>query len=212
MTITQCDGQKPVCSTCVQSRLKTCVYDMCGDTRRTSALEKRIEHLLDDITKLRDIILVLTRHYNIPHDQSIVQKIEQTLCHGKWSYLPELSRVLEDHISTMRPIAHPSIQLESGVTHPLNHLATQSPWTLPSSGTQPSTADGIVHVYPAAQPPSTFSSSGTQPSTADGIVQFYPATLVPSSWIQGRVPPVPSVYVDNFQAHPFYFGATLSTN
>lgn len=132
--------------------------------RRTSALKKRIDHLSDDVTNLRDIILVLTRSYKISQDQTIVQRIEHTLCHGKWSYLPELLRSLEEHAYTTDQ-----------------------------------------------QPPSMLSFSGTQPTTADGIVPVYPATLVPSSWMPVRIPPVPSEYVDNFQADSFYSGANSLT-
>lgn len=70
--------------------------------RRTSALKRRIDHLLDDITSTRNIILTLTRGYNIPQDPILSQMIEQTLCHGRWSYLPELSRAIEQNTATMR--------------------------------------------------------------------------------------------------------------
>jgi hypothetical protein len=66
--------------------------------RRTTALKKRIDHLLNAITSLRNIVLTLTRGYQIPQDPRLIQLIEQTLCYGRWSYLTELSRVLEQHV------------------------------------------------------------------------------------------------------------------
>jgi hypothetical protein len=96
--------------------------------RRTSALKERIDHLLDDITILRDIVLILTRGYNIPQDPGIIQMVEQTLCHGKWSYLPELSRILDQHITTITPAAQSSQKPEI-----LHALLANIPLTQPSS-------------------------------------------------------------------------------
>jgi hypothetical protein len=97
----QCDGQRPFCSTCVRRGLTNCLYDLSRDMRKTSGLKEKINHLLDGITSVRKMALTLIRGYNIPQDPRIVQLVEQTLCHGRWSYLPELSRVLDQHAASM---------------------------------------------------------------------------------------------------------------
>lgn len=113
----QCNGIRPICAGCIQRGQSNCFYDPAGDMRRTSALKKRIEHLLDDITSLRNIILLLSRGYNVLNDPNIKWLIEQTLCHGRWSYLAELSQVIERHaqwsISIATRMGVPSAQQEA---------------------------------------------------------------------------------------------------
>lgn len=141
--------------------------------RRTSALKKRIDHLLDDITSLRNIVLTLTRGYNIPQDPMVVQMIEQTLCHGRWSYLPELSRVLEQHTMGVRAVHTP--QEPEG----------QAPLPTPMSTT-----------FPSQQSRSMSYVGGTYSPVEQTAPQAYPASVVPPSWSPIDLRNTSAVYTD----------------
>lgn len=154
--------------------------------RRTSALKKRIDHLLDDITNLRNIILTLTRGYNIPQDPMIVQMVEQTLCHGRWSYLPELSRVLDQHTATMRQAVQTPQEPES-----------QTPLPVPMSSFQPHQPRSMSYA------PSTYSP--VEQNTA----QVYPAAVGPPSWSPIDIRTTPAVYTDVGQPNGAYLGSCL---
>jgi hypothetical protein len=88
--------------------------------RRTSALKKRIDVLLDDITSLRNIILSLCRAYNFSND-SVLMLIEQTLCQGEQSELAGLARLVEQHAISLQPQA--GLYFEESDTHPFFYLS-----------------------------------------------------------------------------------------
>jgi hypothetical protein len=153
--------------------------------RRTSALKKRIDHLLDDITSLRNIVLTLTRGYNIPQDPMVVQMIEQTLCHGRWSYLPELSRVLEQHTATMRQAVQPPQEPEG-----------QAPLSVPLSSFQPQ--------HPRSM---AYGGGGTYSPVEQTTTQAYSAAVAPPSWSPIDMRTTPAVYTDVGQPNPSYLGS-----
>lgn len=52
----QCDGIRPICSSCVAKRRTDCAYDAAGDQRRTAALKQRIRALEKQAVDLKAII------------------------------------------------------------------------------------------------------------------------------------------------------------
>ena len=154
--------------------------------RRTSALKKRIDHLLDDITSLRNIVLTLTRGYNIPQDPMIVQLVEQTLCHGRWSYLPELSRVLEQHTTSMRQAVQAPQEAEAHTPHAVS-----------------------MPTYPNQQPRSMPYVGNTYSPVEQTTTQAYPTAVVPPPWSPIDIRTTPAVY-DVGQQNSSYLSSCAS--
>ncbi|KAH7053501.1 hypothetical protein B0J12DRAFT_698679 [Macrophomina phaseolina] len=52
----KCDGQRPVCTSCLAKSRDDCAYDATGDQRRTTALKTRIQDLRRQAEDLKDIV------------------------------------------------------------------------------------------------------------------------------------------------------------
>ncbi|KIW08512.1 uncharacterized protein PV09_01406 [Verruconis gallopava] len=178
---TKCDGQRPTCSACVQRGHTNCFYDSSSDMRRTSALKKRIDQLLDDITSLRNIILSICRNYNIPQDPVIMQLIEQTLCHGKWSYLPELSRVIEQHAQSARP-------------------SVQTPQSMDANGPLPLPLNN----YQPLQRSLSYPNTSYPPPVDQSTTQSFSAAVPPPAWSPIDIRATPTVYADVGQSGSYF--------
>lgn len=52
----QCDGGRPICSSCIAKKRVDCFYDTTSDQRRTSALKQKIDELARESSALKEII------------------------------------------------------------------------------------------------------------------------------------------------------------
>jgi hypothetical protein len=143
--------------------------------RRTSALKKRIDALLEDITSLRNIILSLCRAYNLPNDPDLMRLIEQTLCQGKWSCLGELAQTVEQHTISLQSQASTS----GNQTHTLSFTDSQRSqpgptYIEPYTTLAPNTAQSFPPaIAPSHWPPLDVRNGTAAVTTGVGQMSFY---------------------------------------
>lgn len=89
----QCDGRRPVCTSCEQKGRSDCVYDSSNDLRRTSALKHRIDGLQSEVSDLRDILLILC-HGHASGDIAALNLVHANFGQGDFTTASEVAQVL----------------------------------------------------------------------------------------------------------------------
>jgi len=126
----QCDGLRPICTSCAQKGRTDCLYDSASDQRRTSALKQRIEGYQVENDALKDIIMSICSAYDNHNLEPTLRLVQQTLQQGDFSRVPELAEVLRKNTNAMAQASHTSYQSASrygpqGNQFDVTHVAPQ---------------------------------------------------------------------------------------
>lgn len=137
----QCDGARPICTSCAQKGRTDCLYDSASDQRRTSALKQRIEGYQLENDALKDIIMSICSAYDNHNLEPTLRLVQQTLQQGDFSRVPELAEVLRKNTNAMASQAnHASYQSanrygQQGGQFDASSQQQQVPYSFGSDGT-----------------------------------------------------------------------------
>lgn len=93
----QCDGMRPVCTSCQQKGRTDCVYDSASDLRRTSALKQQIDGLQQQVNDLRDILLAVCAAHNTGNSDAVLGVVRSVVGSQDFAGVPELAEVLRNN-------------------------------------------------------------------------------------------------------------------